>query len=208
MQLSCFHKVELVWKKRCLIMQMTGKSKDQNKIVYPHKIKIIVVTNPIPSIILLPPLDSDSIVTEEKHTFIVVHANYTYFRISQIKSQTTIGRPLGEVLLYSRQKSLSLSYFLMHPPGYQYLIACTHKKISSVAVKAGEEEISSYYLFLSPFLAHAKISTCNSRYIDTSLGVSLSQQEQVQTTHYLLWVSPICRREKIKKSIQVNLTGK
>ena len=80
--------------------------------------------------------------------------------------------------------------------------------MSPVAVKSVEEEMSWYSLFMSPVLAHAKISTCNSIYIETSLERLLSQQEQIQRMHYLLRLAPICGREQIKKSGEVNLTGK
>ena len=80
--------------------------------------------------------------------------------------------------------------------------------MSPAAVKSVKEEMSWYFLFLSPVLAHAKMSTCNSSYIDTSLGSSLYHQEKKQTTHYLLWLAPICRKEQNKKRSEVNLTGK
>ena len=96
----------------------------------------------------------------------------------------------------------------MHSHGYQDLISCTHTQMSPAAVKSVKEEMSWYFLFLSPVLAHAKMSTCNSSYIDTSLGISLSQQEKIQTTHYLLRLASICKIDQIKNSSEVNLTGK
>ena len=80
--------------------------------------------------------------------------------------------------------------------------------MSPVAVESVKEEMIWYFLFLSPVLAHAKMSTCNSSYIDTYLGISMSQQEQIQTTHNLLWLAPICKIDQIKNSSEVNLTGK
>ena len=88
--------------------------------------------NMTPSIFLLHPLDSGRILTETKHTFIVVHQNSDYFRISKMKYETIIGLPLAKVLLFSRQKSyFSLFLFDAPPCRPRYDFLRTQKNIAS-----------------------------------------------------------------------------